>query len=176
MGELLTGILFILAYLKFGWSIEMLIAIILFSFLTILTLTDLHYRRIPNSIVLTGVIIALVLRTFYPLESIWNHLFGAVVGFFALLLIAILSKGGMGGGDIKLYAMIGLFIGWKGVLLSLMLAAFVGSIYGLILILMKQFKSKMTIPFAPSIMVGTVIAYGWGEQMIEGYIDWVVGL
>ena len=86
--------------------------------------------------------IFLVERIIIPLTPWWDALLGAIVGFSLLLLIAIVSKGGMGGGDIKLFAVLGLVVGTKTVLLSFFLATFYGAIFGLIGMLFNKVKRE----------------------------------
>jgi leader peptidase (prepilin peptidase)/N-methyltransferase len=74
------------------------------------------------------------------------------------LLIAVLSRGGMGGGDIKLIAMIGAFLGWQAVLVTIFMAAMLSAVVGLSLILLKQKGRKDPIPFAPFLALGAFVA------------------
>jgi leader peptidase (prepilin peptidase)/N-methyltransferase len=174
--EVLTGGLYVLAFILFGWHPELFMALILFTFLSLFTWTDILDRVIPNPFVVLGMLIALFTNFFIGNLPYVDYILGGIVGFSVLALISLLSKGGMGGGDIKLFAMIGFFIGWKGVLLALVLSSFIGSLYGLVIMVMqRKVERKMMIPFAPSILVGTVMAYVWGEQWIRSYIDWVIG-
>src|SRR5690625_5218519 len=98
-----------------------------------------------------------------PTELWWDAYVGALLGFGLLYLIAVVSKGGMGGGDIKLFAVLGLFVGVKGILLTLFLAAFLGMLFGLFLLLTRKLKRKQPMPFAPFIGVAALISYAYGE-------------
>ena len=106
--ELLTGILFVLAPLILGWQAELIVAWTLISLLIIITVSDIKYMLIPDKILIVFAGIFLVERIFIPLTPWWDSLLGAVIGFSLLLVIAMVSKGGMGGGDIKLFAVLGL--------------------------------------------------------------------
>jgi leader peptidase (prepilin peptidase)/N-methyltransferase len=175
--EVVSGILYVLAFSLFGWRSELYIALILFTLLSLFTWTDILDRIIPNPFVLIGVVIATSARLFIGELPYFDYILGGLVGFGTLALISLVSKGGMGGGDIKLFSMIGFFIGWKGVLLSLVFSSLVGSIYGVAMMAnQRKLERKMVIPFAPSIMVGTVAAYSWGDQWIQWYIDWVTAI
>lgn len=174
LGETLTALSFMLAYYLKGWTVEAAIALILFSYLILFTLTDLHYRLIPNRLILPALLIALGVRMFFPAVPRMEYVTGGLLGFLLLLAIAWLSRGGMGGGDIKLFAFIGLFIGWKGVLLSLVLASLAGTIYGVVLLVIGKYERKMAVPFAPFIFIGTVISYGWGKVWLGHYISWLI--
>ena len=132
--ELVTGILFVLSYAMLGFSGELIIAILFVSLLVIITVSDIAYMLIPNKVLLPFAIVLIGLRLIIPLEPWWDSFLGAIVGFGVLYLIAVVSKGGMGGGDIKLFFVIGLVLGTTNTLVTLFLAAFIGSIVGLIVL------------------------------------------
>jgi leader peptidase (prepilin peptidase)/N-methyltransferase len=100
--ELITGILFVLAPSQIGWSWELIVAWSLISLFMIILVSDIHYMIIPDKILLVFAGIFLFERILWPLIPWWDSLVGALVGFLLLLLIALISKGGMGGGDVKL--------------------------------------------------------------------------
>ena len=126
---------------------------------------------IPDKILVVFAGIFLVERIFIPLTPWWDSLLGAVIGFSLLLLIAIVSKGGMGGGDIKLFAVLGLVVGTKTVLLSFFLATFYGAFFGLIGMLFNKVKKRKPIPFGPFIAIGTLTAYYFYEDIIRMYLQ-----
>ena len=109
------------------------------------------------------------MRIVSPLAPWWDSLVGAVIGFGVLLLIGILSKGGMGGGDIKLFFVIGLVLGTLQTLLTLFLAAVIGTVVGVIVLKQKGQGRKTPIPFGPSIAMAAIIAYFWGAEIVEWY-------
>lgn len=86
-------------------------------------------------------------------------------------MIAVLSKGGMGGGDIKLFLVIGLVLGTAGTLLTLFVASFIGTVVGIIILRIRKQGRKTPIPFGPSIALSAVLVYLWGEQWIGWYIN-----
>lgn len=169
--ELLTGGLFALAPMAVGWSAELLVALTLISLLTIITVSDLAYMLIPDKVLLVFAAILVIERAFVPLLPWWDSLAGAAAGFMLLLSIAIVSRGGMGGGDIKLFAVVGYAIGVKAMLLSFFFATFFGAIFGIIGMLLGILKRKQQIPFGPFIALGTVIAYFYGEQLAGMYLN-----
>ncbi|MBD7983031.1 prepilin peptidase [Sporosarcina sp. Sa2YVA2] len=167
--EFLTGTLFAFAYYQLGFSLELLIAILFISMLVIITVSDIAYMLIPDKVLLPFAITLLVLRLVIPLSPWWDSLLGAVVGFGVLFLIAVVSKGGMGGGDIKLFFVIGLVLGTANTLLTLFLASVIGSIAG-IYILKKTGKGRKTpVPFGPSIALAAIIAYFYGADFVDWY-------
>ncbi|KIL46204.1 prepilin peptidase [Jeotgalibacillus campisalis] len=169
--EMLTGVLFAYAYWKYQFSLEFAVALLFISLLVIITVSDLAYMIIPDKILLFFGGALLVLRVFEPLTPWWDAYAGSVAGFSLLLFIAIVSKGGMGGGDIKLYAVIGLVLGVKLTLLSFFLATLIGTMAGVAGIVWKRKNRKEPVPFGPSIAAASVITYFWGEDLISLYLQ-----
>lgn len=157
------------AFYQFGFSKELVVALIFISLLVIITVSDLAYMLIPNKILLPFGIALCLLRIVSPLSPWWDSLLGAGVGFGVLLLIGIVSKGGMGGGDIKLFFVIGLVLGTIQTLLTLFLAALIGSIIGIIILKIKGKGRKTPIPFGPSIALAALIAYFYGTELVDWY-------
>ncbi|MBY0146692.1 prepilin peptidase [Neobacillus niacini] len=169
--ELLTGILFATAPLVIGWSGELVVALTLISMFMIIIVSDINYMLIPDKILLWFAGIFLLERIIWPLNPSWDSLLGAGSGFLFLLIIAIVSKGGMGGGDIKLYALLGFVLGFKLVLLSFFLSTLFGAVIGGLALLFKIVKRKQPIPFGPFIAAGTLTAYYWGSDLINLYLQ-----
>lgn len=96
---------------------------------------------------------------------------GAVVGFVLLYVIAVVSKGGMGGGDIKLFAVIGLVLGMKLVLLTFFLSTIFGTAGGLIGMAAGKVKKNKPIPFGPFIVIGALVSYFYGNDLINWYLN-----
>ncbi|WLD92247.1 A24 family peptidase [Alkalihalobacillus sp. AL-G] len=167
--ELVTGISYAYAYIVFGWAPALIGSLLFISLLLIVFVSDLFYMIIPDIILLFFAPIFVLYRLWQPAEPWFGAWAGAALGFGLLLLIAVISKGGMGGGDIKLFAVIGLMVGWKGVLLILFLASLIGSIIGLCLFLLKKVKRRQHIPFGPFIVSAALIVLFWGEPILEWY-------
>ncbi|EOR25498.1 peptidase A24A domain-containing protein [Niallia nealsonii AAU1] len=172
--ELLTGVLFVISPLLLGWSSELFVSWTLISLFIIITVADLKYMIIPDKVLLVFSVIFIIERFFIPLHPWWNSLLGAVVGFTLLLIIAIVSKGGMGGGDIKLFAVIGFVLGIKLLFVAFFLSTFLGTIGGLIGMALGKSKKKQPIPFGPYIALGTLIAYYFGNSIIQWYLNIVL--
>ncbi|MBP2240591.1 leader peptidase (prepilin peptidase)/N-methyltransferase [Cytobacillus eiseniae] len=168
--ELVTGLLFAAAPLIIGWSYELIIAWTLISLLVIIFVSDFSYMLIPDKVLLVFTGLFLVERIFLPLSPWWDSAAGAAVGFILLLFIAIISKGGMGGGDIKLFAVIGFALGVKLVLLSFFLATLFGALFGLVGMLLGKVKKGKPIPFGPYIAIGTIVAYFFGDVILQWYL------
>jgi leader peptidase (prepilin peptidase) / N-methyltransferase len=171
--ELLTGVLFAVAPIMVGWSWELIVALTLISLFIIITVSDIHYMIIPDKVLLVFTGLFLFERILRPLHPWWDSLVGAAVGFILLLLIAFVSKGGMGGGDIKLFSLIGFVLGLKLLLLSFFLSTLYGAVFGILAMLFKLVKKRQPIPFGPFIVVGTLTSYFWGQQIIDLYLHFL---
>jgi leader peptidase (prepilin peptidase)/N-methyltransferase len=169
--ELITAILFAYSLSWFGIQTELIIALLLISMLMIVLVTDLTYMLIPDKLLLFFLPIFIILRTFIPLDPWWSAPAGMIIGFFLVLLIILISRGGMGAGDMKLFAVLGIILGISKILLTFFLACVIGSVFGLILIQLKRVKSKQPLPFGPYIVIAALIAYFNGDQMIRWYFS-----
>jgi len=173
--EFLTGLIYLTIYLIYGLSIQTLIYVILSSALIIITFIDLNEQIIPDVISLPGIAIGFILSFFVPYISFINSALGVVIGGGIILVISlggsvIYKKEAMGGGDVKLAAMIGAFLGWRYIIISLFLGFFLGALIGIILIMTKVKKREDVIPFGPFIVLGSLITLLWGEQIISWYL------
>ena len=172
--ELLTGMIYLIIYLIYGLSIQSLIYIILSSALIIIAFIDLNEQIVPDVISLPGIGVGLILSFFVPYLSFINSALGVVVGGGIILIIAlvgsmIFKKEAMGGGDVKLAAMIGAFLGWRYTIISLFLGFFLGALAGIFLILSKIKSKEEMVPFGPFIALGSLITLLWGEKIIAWY-------
>lgn len=171
--ELMTAGLFLFAYVKIGWTLDLLIAWTIISLFMIITVSDLTYMLIPNKVLLVFGCLFLVERLIHPLTPWWDSVLGAAVGFSLLLLIAVVSKGGMGGGDIKLYAVLGLAMGTKLVVMSFFIASLIGALAGVIGLSIGVYKKGKPIPFGPYIGIGTLIVYFYHQAILDWYLSFL---
>jgi leader peptidase (prepilin peptidase)/N-methyltransferase len=169
------GYLTILWYFGPTWTAALYA--LLFSALVVVTGTDLTHKMIPNVITLPGIVIGLIgAVTVLPVDWM-NSVLGLTLGGGLLWLLAWLSpylfgKEGMGGGDIKLLAMIGAFLGWKPALLTIMIGSLTGSIIGVSLIALHIIKRDDYIPFGPFIVLGALLSLFFAQPLL----DWYQGL
>lgn len=173
--ELLTGVIYLIIYLIYSLSIQSLIYIILSSALVIIAFIDLNEQIVPDVISLPGIVIGFIISFFVPYILFPNSALGIFVGGGIILIIGlagsvIFKKEAMGGGDVKLAAMIGAFLGWRYVIISLFFGFFLGALAGIILIISKIKSREDTVPFGPFIVLGSLITLFWGEQIISWYI------
>lgn len=157
--ELLTGLAFALIGLwAAGWG-QLIAGLVLFSLVFSAGLCDWHHKLLPNALTLPGIGLGVALSLLDGTIPWTDSLLGGLVGGGVLLLLAVLSKGGMGIGDVKFLAMIGTFVGVWGVLLVLFAASAVGSVYGLTMLYVTKQDKKTPIPFGPFLALGAALVF-----------------
>jgi leader peptidase (prepilin peptidase) / N-methyltransferase len=167
MVEVLTGALFVFSYIKYGFSVELLLACSLILLCAIIFVSDLLYFIISDKVLIVFFVWFLALQEFFEYRSWLDAVAGSLLGFLFLLLLAILSKGGIGGGDIKLMGVLGLVLGFQGAFLTLMIASVVGLVIGVTGILMKKFTRKTAIPFGPYLALGALVSNYYSVELLE---------
>jgi leader peptidase (prepilin peptidase)/N-methyltransferase len=168
--ELLTGFIFFLVYYFTPLGVRLLPYLTLSSILIVISFIDLDHFRIPSSLILTGLFAGIISNTIWPFIDFFDAFLGFITGGGILLFIALVSKGGMGGGDVKLGAMIGFFLGWKQALLTIFIGAIFAATVGVIFIIGKKRSRKEAIPFGPFLSLGALISLIWGEKLVFWYI------
>ena len=173
--ELLHGLGYLSILHQFGYSVQALIYALFFSSLVVVTFIDLSHQIVPDVITLPGMVLGLIAASTVLPPGPINSLVGLFLGgglfyLVAVLSIALLKKEGMGGGDIKLIAMIGAFLGWKGMLLTIFLAALTGSITGLFLVFIQGRNRAEPIPFGPFLALGAMVSLFWGAEILNWYL------
>lgn len=182
--ELATGALFLLMFYHFGVSLEFLLALTFIAVLLPISVIDAKHYIIPNVLIVTGLILGLVIvcAIAYQRADMWyllTRLIGAVAGWTALWLIAvvgsaILRKKAMGGGDIKLMALNGLFLGaWPELVMVLAFSAFSGAIVGSALIISGVKSRQSPIPYGPFLAGAAVLVLLWGDRLWHLYLQFV---
>jgi leader peptidase (prepilin peptidase)/N-methyltransferase len=169
--ELVSGMLYVLLWFKFGLSISFAVYAALTSTLLTVALIDYDHKIIPNTITLPGMAIGFGLSVWaLPLTPLAS-LLGILIGGALFYLIAVVSKGGMGGGDIKLIAMIGAFLGWQGALFTIFAGALLGSLVGVTLMVVGKKGRKDKVPFGPFLSCGAILFMLSGEDLVQWYLD-----
>jgi leader peptidase (prepilin peptidase)/N-methyltransferase len=169
--ELLTAVLFTAAPMAVGWGGRLVVAWTLISMLVIIVVSDIRYMIIPDRVLAVFAALFLIERLFIPFLPWIEMIIGAAGGFALLWLIAVLSKGGMGGGDVKLFAVLGFVLGWKMVLLAFFLATLYGTVTGLFGMALGKVRRGVPMPFAPAIALGALTAFFFGEVIVRSYIQ-----
>jgi leader peptidase (prepilin peptidase)/N-methyltransferase len=138
--------------------------------LLIVSFIDLQHKIIPDVITLPGIIAGVVASLLLTPVGVVSSILGVVLGGGLFFLVAVISRGGMGGGDIKLIAMIGAFLGWQAVLMTIFLGTFTGAVVGLALMLLGKKGRKDMVPFGPFLALGALLAMVWGQDMLLWYL------
>jgi leader peptidase (prepilin peptidase)/N-methyltransferase len=150
---------------------EWLAGVLLISVFITIVRTDLLAMLIHDKVVFPALLLALLVRLVHHPLPWWDYVGGAVIGFGLLWLLAIVSRGGMGGGDVKLYLFIGLLCGIEITLLSLFVASLLGTAVGIVLRLRKRLSRRSFLPFGPFIAVGTYVSFLYHETWFAWYTN-----
>jgi leader peptidase (prepilin peptidase)/N-methyltransferase len=171
--------LFLVLYQKFGFTFELFVILIFISLLITISFIDLDFQIIPDILSIGGVVLGFLLaiarplfRNIDPKFGILDSLYGIGLGGGLLFAIAwsyqfVTKREGMGGGDIKLLAMIGAFCGIKGVVFSLVSGSVLGTLVGIPLMLAKGAGTKYAIPFGPFLSLGALVYVFKGDVLIR---------
>jgi leader peptidase (prepilin peptidase)/N-methyltransferase len=168
--EVLTAILFVWCFQLFGLTSLLIKTIILTCYLIVITFIDYDHQLILDRVLLWFSISGVAINLWTNSVNIWDMLFASLLGGGLLLLIAVVSHGGMGGGDIKFAAALGLWLGWKYLLLALLLSFVLGGAGGLLLLILKIKNRKDFIPFGPFIALGALISMLYGSKILTWYL------
>ena len=174
--ELLTGLFAFITVLKFGVTLTSLVYFIFIAALLTITFIDIDHRIIPNVITLPGIVFFFAAGFLVPQITWKDALLGILAGGGSLYLVAqayyLLKKvDGMGGGDVKLLAMIGALIGWQGVLFTIFFASLTGTLAGLAVMIKNRSTMKQKIPFGPFLAIGAICFLFFGQPIIRWYFD-----
>jgi len=174
--ELGNGLLYIFLYSQYHLSVQGLVVAILATALLIVSSIDLVYMIIPDVITLPGIAVGICTSLWLTPVGVGNAVLGVLLGGGLFLLMAVLSvvilhREGMGGGDIKLIAMIGAFLGWPAVFVTIFLGAVLGALVGIILMLVRLKGRKEPLPFGPFLALGAFLAMVWGDTMLTWYFS-----
>ena len=182
--ELLTGLVALALYSRFGLSYTFVVSFVFAAALIVISFIDLDVRIVPDVISLPGIIVGLVFSVvgyfvftdaFEIIPTPLSSLIGILVGGGFLLATAwiyekVTGVDGMGGGDIKLLAMIGAFLGWPSIPVTLFVASVLGSVIGVGLMVATGAGRRLALPFAPFLCSGALIYLFYGEALIRFYL------
>ena len=172
--EVLNAAGYVIILATFGLNWTTVLYAILFSALLVVTGTDLTHKIIPNVVTVPGIILGLLgAATVLPVGPV-NAVLGVIVGGGILWALAwaspyLFGREGMGGGDIKLLAMIGAFLGWKPALLTIMIGSLTGSVIGISLIACRFMKRDDYIPFGPFLVFGALVSMFFAQPLLDWY-------
>jgi leader peptidase (prepilin peptidase)/N-methyltransferase len=174
--EALTGGFAVALYLKFGLTLGFFAFFVFAAALLVITFIDLDHRIIPDVISLPGIAVGFGLSFFLPAPAWTESLIGLLAGGGSLYLVAIgyealTKREGMGGGDVKLLAMIGAWLGWKAVLFTIFFASLTGTVVGGGAMLIQKQGRHYAIPFGPFLAFGALAYLFIGPQLIDWYLN-----
>jgi leader peptidase (prepilin peptidase)/N-methyltransferase len=175
--ELLNAALYVLVLWRFGLGWHTAVYFLFCSTLVVITFIDLDFQIIPDRITIPGIPMGLIAGSFlmpdpfirYSLLGFKASLIGLLTGGGFFYAIAVLSRGGMGGGDIKMMAMVGALMGWKSVLMTTFLGSLTGAVFGISLMIFKGKGRKTKIPFGPFLALGALITLFSGQEIFHWY-------
>jgi leader peptidase (prepilin peptidase)/N-methyltransferase len=175
--ELATGVVFALLAWQYGLSPALGIMVFYACLFIVIFVIDLEHGLILNKVVYPSMVVALLLAiiprpwlTQWIVTGIANAAIGGAIGFALFLLIAVISRGGMGWGDVKLAGLIGLATGFPLVFLSIIMGAILGGIVAVAMVIAKKRQRRQTIPFGPFLAVAAMITLLWGSNIMNWYI------
>ncbi len=174
--EGLTGALFVVIFLHFGATPATLVYWGLVAALVTITFIDLDHQIIPDVISLPGIAVGFACSFVLPWLTWLDSLVGIVVGGGSLLLVAwgyekLTGREGMGGGDIKLLAMLGAFLGWQAVLPIIFMSSLAGTMVGVPVMLIQKGDARLAIPFGPFLCFAALVYLLWGEAIVRWYLN-----
>lgn len=169
--ETATGLLFAISYYVYGFSYQTILGLLLTSLIIPVTVSDIAYKRIPNNLLLFFSPIFLLYHLLIPLNSLWLSLTGALLAFLLVFIVILVSKGGMGMGDLKYFTLFGFVFGPYYFLLLFFLSTVFGSIGGLITMRIKKISSRSKIAFGPYIGLAALTVFFVGENIIGWYLS-----
>ena len=171
--ELITCALFVAGYVIYGWTPMLAVRLAFACAMVVLFAIDLRHHLLPNVITVPGIVIGFLLSLFLPPG--WKaSLIGLIAGGGVLFAIAegyyrLRGVEGLGMGDVKMLSMIGAFLGWKLMLVTLILGSFAGSLIGVVLIALGRGGMKAALPFGAFLAVGALTAAVVGDPLVEWY-------
>ena len=173
--ELITAAVFAAGYFFYGWTALLAVRLLFACAMIVLFFIDLHHRILPNVITVPGAVLGLVFSLFLP-PGWLSSLIGLLAGGGVLFAIAeayyrVRGQEGLGMGDVKMLAMIGAFLGWPQMLVTLILASVAGSIVGVLLIATRRGDMKAALPFGTFLACGALVAAVAGDALLDWYIS-----
>ena len=174
--ELLTGTLFAGCILRFGATPAAAVAALLCALLVALALIDSEHFLLPDKLTMPGILLGLALQSFFPTVLLLDAILGTVLGAGILILLInfwywLREEEGMGMGDVNMLAMVGAFLGWQGMLITLVVASLLGALFGIVLVFSRKLAFKSRLPFGVFLALGAVVALFWGGGIAAGYLN-----
>lgn len=193
--EVIGAILVAYLYYRYDLSLQLVASMYYCCSYLVIAFIDLEHQLILNKVIYPSLVLAVVINLFIPPATVtgsflgdnWllfnvvhggaalNGIMGGAAGFLLLLLVALVSRGGMAAGDVKMAAFIGLTLGLPMVVVALVLAAILGGLAAIVLLLLKVKKRKDAIPFGPFLSIATIVTFLWGQEILNWYMRILAG-
>ncbi len=189
--EIISGIAFALIYWRYGWSAETAVVIFYFCLFLVIMVIDLDHKLILNKVIYPVAVIAVVISIFMPqfdlapgiilntqapnitfAPGLVSALLGGIAGMLLFIFIAIASRGGMGWGDVKMAALLGLVLGFPLVFVAIFVAVVAGGLVAIALLIAGTKGRKQGIPFGPFLSLGAMVTLLWGAGMFDWYMGY----
>lgn len=180
--EIINALFYVYFYWQFGFSLNFGIFVFLASVLLVIFFIDLDFQIIPDVITLPGILVGLAVSLLPGGIGIVSAVIGLLVGGSSLYLIAMLGdwlfkKESMGGGDVKMAAMLGAFLGWQKIILIFISSAVIGLMVSLVIMIFSaRVRETRVVPFGPFLATAAMLSIVYGDQLISLYLTNVVGL
>lgn len=173
--EAITALLFVLTVSRFGLTLKSAFLLTFLCGLVVVSFIDLDHQIIPNAITLPGIPLGLIGGLLVREPPLLDRLIGTLAGAGFLYLVlfyggVLYGQEAMGEGDLNLIALVGAFLGWKAVVVTILIACLVGSAVGLGLMAVKRLGRRQHIPFGPFLALGAVVGLFWGELLLGWYL------
>jgi leader peptidase (prepilin peptidase)/N-methyltransferase len=166
------GLAFPLLYWYYGLSLMLGFALVYLCLLTLIFVIDIEHQLILDRVVYPGMVLALVFSFFYPgfspfdpVDGVKWAVLGGAIGLALMLLPFLISRGGMGFGDVKMAALVGLIVGFPRVFIALFLSIIAGGLVAGVLLATGLKGRRQPIPFGPFLAAGTMVVVVWGAQI-----------
>ena len=173
--ELVSGLLLGFSIWRWGLTSSALVSTVFACAMLVLALIDIDFRILPNVITLPGIVIGVGFSLVDPRVSLADSLLGALLGGGVLYGLAWLylktrSREGMGMGDVKMMAMVGAFVGWRGAFVTLFVGSLLGSLVGLLMVLVRGKQWHYALPFGTFLALAAVITDAYGSELMAWYM------
>jgi leader peptidase (prepilin peptidase)/N-methyltransferase len=175
--ELITMALFVIHGAVFGWTAILVPRLVFACAMVVLFAIDLEHQLLPDAITLPGIVVGLISSAVLP-PGIVEALIGVLVGGGVLWLIGevyfrFMGHEGMGGGDIKMLAMIGAFLGWKVVIVTLVLSSVAGALIGVLVLVSRRGGLRYALPYGTFLAMGAVVGSLVGDRILGWYLSYL---
>jgi prepilin signal peptidase PulO-like enzyme (type II secretory pathway) len=167
--EAVTPIFFVFLLYRYGFTFHLFLVSIYTAILILLTVTDLEHRLIFNVVILPAILLGLLAAFFTPNLAWPSALIGGAGGFLVMYLAALISRGGLGEGDVTLFTFLGLIVGFPHIILNLFFGVFLGGFVVFLLLLTRQVGLKSFVPYGPFLTTTGWVMLVWGNEIWQYY-------